>query len=117
MSADVSKFLADMAAIRERQIAAAVRGLDRFGEYVIGQSQRLTPVKHGDLKASGTTLPAEARGAKITKVIGHNEDYAAAVHERMDARHKSGQAKYLETAMRESQEKFEPFMAEQMRNA
>ena len=100
MSADISKFLSDINAIRVRQMAAARRGVDRFGEIVIGDSAELAPVDTGALKASATTLPAELHGTVVTKTIGHNVDYAAAVHEVLSSHHDQGQAKYLETAMR-----------------
>ncbi len=117
MAADISKFIANMAAIRRRQLAAAKRGVDRFGEQVLGDSQQLTPVDTGSLQASATTLPAEAAGTKIRKVLGHNTDYAAAVHERLDQRHKVGQAKFLETAMLENEPKFIAFVGNQIRSA
>ena len=122
MSADISKFLSDMTAIRDRQLAAARRGVDRFGEQVIGDSQELCPVSKGlptsgSLKASGTTLPAEIHGTVITAVIGHNMSYAAAVHEVLTSHHPQGQAKFLEKAMRDNVPEFAPFMAEEMKKA
>lgn len=111
-SSDMSGMLAGLGAARQRGLAAAVRGLDAAGEHVIGDSQQLAPVATGALKASGTTLPAEAKGGSIEKLIGHNVGYAAAVHERLDQKHTQGQAKYLETAVRNNTSKIAELVAD-----
>ena len=111
MPTDISQFLAGMSAIRDRRIAAAVRAVDQFAAHVLGDAQQLCPVDTGALKASATSAPAKVEGTLIEAEIGFNTDYAAAVHERLDARHPQGQAKFLETAMRNNAPKFGPFMA------
>ena len=116
-SADISKFLAGLGEAQRRVEAAALQAVDQFGEHVIGDAQQLTPVKTGALKASGTTEPAVREGGKITKRIGFNTDYAAAVHERLDLHHAQGQAKYLETAVRNNAAKMAPFVAERVKRA
>jgi hypothetical protein len=55
-------------------------------------------------------LRAMLRGRSIEKTVGFNTNYAAAVHERLDQQHEQGQAKYLETAMRNNAAKFESFV-------
>lgn len=116
-SANIAKFLAGLKKSRERAVNAARRAVDLFGEHVIGDSQQLTPIDTGALAASATTLPAEVEGEAITKVIGHNTHYAAAVHERLDQRHKQGQAKFLATAIEKNRKKFEPFVAGRVKKA
>jgi hypothetical protein len=116
-SADISKLLKGLREAKARGVAAAVRGLDVFGEHVIGDSQQLCPVDTGALKASGTTLPAEANGTKLSKTIGHNVNYAAAVHERLDQHHDQGQAKFLETAIRNNAPKMKDFIAAEVKKA
>ena len=114
MPFDPSNFIRGLQAARERQIAAALRAVDQFGEHVIGDAQQLTPVDTGALQASGTTEPATIDGTLITKTIGFNTNYAAAVHENLTAHHDHGQAKYLSTAMEENAPKLAPFVAGQM---
>jgi len=118
MSFDVSKFLRGLEGpARQRVQMAGLRAVDQFGEHVIGQAQRLAPVRTGALKSSGTTLPAEISGGGISKTIGFNTDYAAAVHERLDQHHDQGQAKFLESAMRKDAPKLRPFVEKEMRKA
>ena len=114
---DISGILRGLGAMRRRALAAAVRGVNLFGEHVIGDSQTLCPVETGALKASGTTLPAEVEGETVSKLIGHNVEYAAAVHERMELKHDRGQAKYLETAVRNNLPKFSEFVGNQVKKA
>ena len=116
-SCDISGFLKGMADADGKVPAAAVRAMAQFGEHVLGDAQVLAPVKTGALKASGATEPAELAGANVTKLIGFNTDYAAAVHEVLDAHHPQGQAKYLETAVQNNAPKMNPFIAERLKSA
>jgi hypothetical protein len=108
---DASQFVKGLNDARRRQIEAARNALDLFGEHVVGDAQQLTPVLTGFLAGSGTTTPAVIDGEQITKEIGFNADYAAAVHERLSAHHDQGQAKYLETALQRNSAKLGPFVA------
>ena len=84
-------------------------------------------VKTGALQGSGTPgrsatdiaaeHPAEFEEGKLRKEIGFNTDYAAAVHENLEAHHDVGQAKFLEAAMNENQSKMAPFVAEAVKAA
>lgn len=115
---DVREFLNGLnSEARKRAEAAGVRAVNRFGEHVIGQAQVLTPVKTGALNQSATTQPARLTRSDISKVVGFNTDYAAAVHERLDLHHDQGQAKFLETAMRKEARKLLPFVESEMRRA
>lgn len=104
-SADIKRFQEDLrrkgAALQQR----AVRAMDRFGIYVLSQATERAPIDTGDLRASAQELPAEINGGKVTKVIGFGMEYAAAVHENLNAKHKQGQAKFLESAVRENESK------------
>lgn len=114
-SADISGMLRGLRQARARGVAVAKRALDVAGEQVIGDAQQLTPVDTGALAGSATTLPAEEKAGSIEKTIGFATDYAAAVHERLDQHHEVGQAKYLETAMRNDAEKVAAYVAERIR--
>ena len=67
--------------------------------------------------SSSGVEPVQFNGATITCTIGFGAAYAAAVHERLSARHPIGQAKYLETAMRSLSGKFTAFVQDQIRSA
>src|SRR4051794_31506474 len=84
---------------KQRGIDAAIAALDVGAEIVAGESREICPVSSPDpknpnytghsgfLRDSETSLPAEFGGGKITKVIGYNASYAAAVHEDLEAVH------------------------------
>jgi hypothetical protein len=117
-SIDMTRLIRGIQGTRQRAMAAAQRGLDVGGEHVLGDAQQLAPVDTGALKASATAEPAAWTGERLEKVIGFNTEYAAAVHERLDARHAPPtQAKYLETALRTSGPKACEFAAAKCREA
>jgi hypothetical protein len=118
MGFDITEFMKGLEGEgRRRVIGAGVAAVDQFANHVVGKAQRLAPVETGALKASGVAEKAEFTGKDITAVIGFNTDYAAAVHERLDAHHDEGQAKYLETAMRTEAPKLHPFAVKEMKKA
>lgn len=116
MPFDASNFIKGLQKLEPAIAAAARRGADIAGEHVLGDAQELAPVDTGDLKASGMTLPATIQGTEIRKVIGFTMGYAAAVHENLTAHHKSGQAKYLETAMNRSAVKVRDFIIQTIKS-
>jgi hypothetical protein len=66
---------------------------------VIAEAQARTPVDTGVLRGSGTVLPPEVSGTKVTVEAGFGgaaQGYAIPVHERMGVSHPTGQAKFLE---------------------
>lgn len=71
---------------------------------VIAEAQARTPVDTGVLRASGTVLPPEQTGTKVTVEAGFGgaaAAYAIPVHENMGASHAVGQAKFLESSFLE----------------
>lgn len=113
---DFSEFFKNANEATARAVEAARHGLDVFGEHVIGDAQQLTPRDTGALQGSGTGgEPAKVEGSTISKEIGFNTEYAAAVHERLDVNHPQGQAKFLETAMRNNATKFEAFVGAEVK--
>lgn len=114
---DLSQFLAGLAQAKTKVEAAARKALDQFGEVVIGEARKITPYLDGYLQASGTTEPVKGSGNDLTKLLGFNMYYAAAVHEILDNYHDDGQAKYLETAMKNNQSKMGPFVAGKIKDA
>jgi hypothetical protein len=69
------------------------------------ESMKRTPVDLGPLRASHTVFPPKGTGNEVTVDIavgGPSAAYAVIVHEDLDATHKTGQAKFLESTLRES---------------
>lgn len=93
-----------------RAHAAAVRALERFALFVLGEAQDRCPVKTGFLKASAAAEGPTGEGLDSSMVIGFNAIYAAAVHEVLTNHHSQGEAKFLENALRENAPKLVPYV-------
>jgi len=77
-------------------------GLYVEGENIMGVSKQRTPVDTGDLKATGhVKLPIEKDGGVLVE-LAYGTDYAIYVHEILSNSHPVGQAKYLESAVKEA---------------
>lgn len=112
MPFDASKLIAGLAEAKRRKMEAALRAVDRFGQVpVLSNAQAMTPVDTGFLVASAVEEPARISGETITKQVGFNAEYAAAVHENLTAQHGQGQAKFLEESMRRAAPEFGPAVA------
>lgn len=75
--------------------------LYRTGHKVLTYSMEKVPVDTGFLKNTGY-VDRPIRGiSEITVRVGYHARYSLAVHERLDVRHKNGQAKFLEKAVKE----------------
>ncbi len=79
---------------------AAVRdggheGVEDAAKLVFEESQRQVPVKTGALKDSGK-VTVDGLDAEISYGEGLPDDRAVIIHEKLDIRHDTGSAKYLE---------------------
>ncbi len=94
--------------------AVVKRSLRRFAETrVLRPAKTFTPVDKGTLRDSGLVEEPEQKGTAISVEIafgGAAAEYALYVHEDLDAYHSTGQAKFLERAVREA----EPKMSEEV---
>lgn len=70
------------------------------------KSAPLVPVDKGILRGSGYVTDPEISPRRTVVSMGYATDYAAAVHERLDAQHTVGQAKYLEQPLLEDLPKY-----------
>lgn len=97
----------------QRKLAALINGLPNevaaalYTEAQVErtESMRRTPVDVGNLRASHIVTPPEIKGADITVKIavgGPAAPYAIFVHENTEADHPVGQAKFLESTLKES---------------
>lgn len=69
------------------------------------ESMKRTPVDVGNLRASHIVMPPVIKGDNTTVTIavgGPAAPYAVYVHENLEAEHKVGQAKFLESTLKES---------------
>lgn len=102
-----------MARVHDKFPQKVERALRQQAEVELTESKRRVPVDTGTLRASGQVVGPEREGRKFYVEItygGQAEDYAVIVHEDLDAFHKVGQAKYLESVLNESSR----FMAERL---
>lgn len=114
---DFSEFQRGLATASERARAAARQALLEVANQTIGDSHQLCPVDTGALQSSATVGDLKESANSMSVEIGHNVNYAAAVHERLDVHHGHGQAKFLETAMRENAPKLTPHLAKKLKAA
>ena len=91
---------------------AAIREVGRFAQHTLGNAQQYAPVgggpyspndpAPGTLQNSGLAEEPVIDGESIACRIGFNTVYAARQHEELSWRHSTGQAKYLERALKEA---------------
>lgn len=79
---------------------AVVVGAYLEANNIMALSKRLVPVDLGVLRASGYVTNPQEQGSRTVIEMGYGGGfsgaYATVVHERLDAHHEVGQAKYLE---------------------
>lgn len=74
----------------------AKQGLRDEANIIIQKSVRQTPREFGDLRRSATVEETKETKTEYELTLGFNTEYAAAVHENLNAHHDVGKAKYLE---------------------
>lgn len=95
---DDREFQRRMAEYFRRAPQEALAELHDSGEAIIADAQVHCPVEWGTLQGSGTVDDSRLDQGEVT--MGFNTNYAAAVHENMDAHHSQGEAKFLENAVK-----------------
>lgn len=101
----VREMIANLRAVASKAPKALERAVYRFGQIEMAESKRRVPVDTGTLKNSGFVEKPVRISGVITLELGYGgaaEDYAIPVHEDLEAFHKTGQAKYLESVLNES---------------
>lgn len=76
--------------------------LYREAQIEMTEAKRRTPVDTGRLRASGQVGEPERSGRRLSVELSFGTDYAVYVHENLEAFHKVGQAKFLESVLNES---------------
>lgn len=101
--------VAEMAA-KIRRVEAGLRddtakALYQEAQIEMTESKRRVPVDTGVLRASGHVQEPVRSGKSVSVMLAYGgaaEQYAVIVHEDLEAFHKIGQAKYLESVLKES---------------
>ncbi len=104
--AGMEKFRALIAAAPERVLGASASAIYEEANAIMAVSRHLVPVETGTLRASGYVDAPEVSGLGVSVELGYGgaaSAYAMIQHERMDYRHRVGQAKYLEQPFLEAQ--------------
>lgn len=74
----------------------AKKGLLQETNGVLKDAIPQTPIEFGPLRWSGAVDEIKETKTEYELMIGFHTDYAAAVHENLEAHHPKGKAKYLE---------------------
>ncbi len=94
---------------------AAVRGLTKAGEHLLGESRNLVPLEEGTLERSGTVHVDEDN---LTVTVAYDTAYAVVQHEDLTLKHAHGrEAKYLEKPMNAERETMRDLVAAELRRA
>ncbi len=112
---------------------AAARAMVTFAGEIERQSNALIPVDTGEQRArSFVEGPLEDREGNYVVIVGYekhgaetgmkNQDvrgdfYAVALHERTNVRHTNGQAKFLETAVKNAMPEYATYIAKKTKKA
>jgi hypothetical protein len=114
----LEKLNANLSKVFKDKLDAAIMALEAEAEIEMTEAKRRTPVDTGALRASGHVKPARRNGRDITVELdfgGPSAPYAVFVHEDMEAFHRVGQAKFLESVLVESAPHMAARVAQRMR--
>ncbi|WP_113705394.1 hypothetical protein [Nonomuraea lactucae] len=95
--------------------AAAARGLHQGAEHVLTMTGPKVPWQEGHLERSGTVSVDES---ELVGAISFDQPYAVRQHEELDFNHPvKGEAKFLETTLRDEAEAVKLIVAKHIRRA
>jgi threonine synthase len=101
-----------MGLLEEEIDAAAIKGVRKLANVILGESQKLVPVETGTLKNSGT-VSLDKKNKIAT--ISYNTPYARKQHEDNTLKHpRGGQAKYLERPFNEKSDELETYVGNEI---
>ncbi len=94
-----------------------VRGTLKAAQFIHRKADETVPIKTGNLAASGVARIVP--GDRSASEVAYLADYAAAVHENVEAnfRRPRARAKFLELAFRENEDEIVRIIAEDMEGA
>ncbi|WP_076260870.1 HK97 gp10 family phage protein [Intrasporangium flavum] len=97
MSLRIERHL-DLSSLSAEVAAVAPAAVARAGEHIRAVSVARTPVETGRL-AGSAAVHLDHQDGDATASITYDGPYARYQHERLDLRHETGQAKFLESAL------------------
>lgn len=97
--------------------AGTAAGVTRAATRVQAVTIPRTPLDAGDLRSSIVVVPADAGDAQPTAQVGSDLVYAPIQHERLDFRHRSGRAKFLESALIDTADDVQRIIAADVRRS
>lgn len=109
ISASMSMKTDNFKDIAARMASALGKGVHGAAQEIMNDAKKRTPVKTGALRASGTVSEPMVDGKGVyceLRFGGAAASYAIFVHERTNARHPVGEAKFLENAVIEGKDKY-----------
>lgn len=92
----------------------AARGVTMGAHRVQAVTIPRTPMDVGDLRSSIVVVPAQA-DMNPTAEVGSDLPYAPRQHEGLHFRHRHGRAKFLESALQDTEDEVQRIVAEQVR--
>lgn len=92
-----------------------LKSVDNFTTTEMREMKKRTPVETGELQDSGYTEKAHFVGDQVQARLGFTAEHAMVVHEDLEAFHRVGQAKYMESVINESAPYFPTRVAEDMK--
>lgn len=98
-------------------LAAARRGLRRAAADRLAAAAARTPTDTGELVNSRFQSPLEETSNALRTSIGFTAAHAVVVHEDLQAAHDDGQAKFLETSIREGKDEVPRTIAAEVKGA
>lgn len=101
----LDKVLDALGALPAQLVMKAANALRAEAEIEMTEAKQRTPVKTGTLRASGHVTGPTQNGNDIDVTLtfgGPAAEYAVFVHENVEAYHRVGQAKFLESTVLES---------------
>lgn len=104
---------ANLRRLAERFPDEIARAMYQEAQIEMTEAKRRTPFDTGALRSSGHVIEPERRGNNVTVRLvfgGAASAYAIYVHEDLEAFHPHGQAKFLESVIKESV----PYMAQRI---
>ncbi len=109
--------LAKLRALVELAPDAGAAALYEEGLAVDANMVSKIPVDTGRLRSTHYTSPPTSDGNGVFVEVGVGTDYAVAVHEKTEAVHQTGQAKFLEAALNEQEAGFVKRLGERIEAA
>ena len=100
---EFSRFLKETPGLVVKDVEAALK---QEGENVMGVSVKRTPVDFGPLRASAHVKLPETKGGVTSVTLAYGTDYAVYVHEIVTTAHTVGQAKFLESSVKDAAKGF-----------